>query len=519
MTQAYEVCTYSFDELTRLMAERTRAEDFVVKNKSHVFYFDNYLANIYAKTIVAEFNYIDRDYLEDFAEYYVRCFYPYHKICTRLHFFSHSFDSDQFYNLLAGKTNSLELTAITNSYLGFIVLKPLNQTIIGRTCLITYSTNTKPRKFPITRRYDVHLFGIPLSINTLAFQEQDQVAGACATSALWSAFQGTGKLFQHAIPSPVEITKSANSHISLEARILPSQGLTLEQMADAIRNLSLEPFVIRANNEYILKSTVYAYLRGQVPVILKLFLFNPNSGETKEGSHAVVATGYSLGGSLSAHPDTGFLLRATRIDKFYVHDDQIGPFSRVIFSNTSVQIADQGVEKEYTSLLTHWHKRGKLEALGYAPENLLIPLYNKIRIPFGRILGIVHVFDQYIELIRNACALLEDRVEWDIYLITVNALKEDIHNDDSLEDDYKVGVLIEDMPRFIWRARAYNAQNAVFDLLFDATDIEQGKIFIRTIEYDQYTTAILRMAFKELDETSLRSGPAWIILDWFRKSD
>ena len=30
---------------------------------------------------------------------------------------------------------------------------------------------------------------------------------ACATSALWSLFQKTAKIFQHSIPSPVEITK------------------------------------------------------------------------------------------------------------------------------------------------------------------------------------------------------------------------------------------------------------------------------------------------------------------------
>lgn len=519
MAQIYEVCTYSFNELVRLMTERTRAEPFVVNNKSHVVYLYNYLTQISARTIVAEFEYIDHDYLDDFAQYYVRCFYPYDKVCTRLHFFSHSFDDGQFYDLLAGKAEDFEPGTIADCYLGFIVLKPLNQTIIGRTCLKTYPTNSKPREFPITRRYEAQLFGIPLVVNTIAFQEQDQVAGACATSALWSAFQGTGKLFQHAIPSPVEITKSASSHISLESRILPSQGLTLDQMADAIRGLSLEPFVVRANNEYVLKSTVYAYLRGQVPVIIKLFLFDPDSGETKEGSHAVVVTGYSLGANVSPRPNTGFLLRATRIDKFYVHDDQIGPFSRVVFTNTSVYITDQDVEKEYTSLLTHWYKHGKLEALGYAPENLLIPLYNKIRIPFGRIRNIVHIFDQYIELIRSACPVLDDRIEWDIYLITVNKLKEDVYDNEMLEGDYKVGILTESMPRFMWRASAYSVQKLSFDLLFDATDIEQGKLFVRTIEYDQYTAKVLRMAFRAFDETALRTSPAWAILDWFRRND
>ncbi|VAW67877.1 hypothetical protein MNBD_GAMMA09-184 [hydrothermal vent metagenome] len=52
------------------------------------------------------------------------------------------------------------------------------------------------------------------------------------------------------------------------------------------------------------------------------------------------------------------------------------------------------------------------------------------------------------------------------------------------------------MPKYIWRATALNGDKAVLDLLFDATDIEQGAFFVRAIEYDQDLGKILRSVSK-----------------------
>src|SRR5882724_6416489 len=208
--EALTVVPYSIASLKRFLARKTKLR--VVQAKLHSLYFENYFKRVGAKTIVIEQEYIDRDFLEDFAGYYVRCFPDYERKGSRLHFFDFSFSQNQFLSVLDGGNRQL-VQKLQKGYLGFIVVKPLPETIIGRTCLATYPEEQN-RSFPITRVYDANICGIPLTVKSLAYQKQDRVAAACATSALWSVFHGTGKLYHHHIPSPVEITQAANASVS-----------------------------------------------------------------------------------------------------------------------------------------------------------------------------------------------------------------------------------------------------------------------------------------------------------------
>src|SRR5205823_6150928 len=99
-------------------------------------------------------------------------------------------------------------------------------------------------------------------------QEQDAVAGACATSALWTILQGTGKTFQHSIPSPAEISNLAERHLPREARRAPSRGLTDDQALTVIRSVDLEPLQLNVRDRFTFQSSTYAYLRGNIPLYL-----------------------------------------------------------------------------------------------------------------------------------------------------------------------------------------------------------------------------------------------------------
>ena len=208
MPQVLEVVPYSAAALKRLLSRKSAPP--VVGAKLHTRYLETYFERVGAATIIVESEYIDRDFLEDFAGYYVRCFPEYERKCARLHFFTKPFSKNDVLQALDG--SGLLAGRLQTAFLGFIVVKPLPQTIIGRTCLTTYPEE-QGRSFPITRTYEANLCGLNLTVKSLAYQEQDRVAAACATSALWSVFHGTGKLFHHHIPSPVEITQAANAFV------------------------------------------------------------------------------------------------------------------------------------------------------------------------------------------------------------------------------------------------------------------------------------------------------------------
>ena len=100
---AYEVQPYRLDLFRALLVEHTEAGLAVVNAKLQSRYYEHYFANLNAQTIVVEAPYIDHDYLDDFAAYYVRCFHPYERTCTRLHFFTDAFDDGLLTGLLRGE--------------------------------------------------------------------------------------------------------------------------------------------------------------------------------------------------------------------------------------------------------------------------------------------------------------------------------------------------------------------------------------------------------------------------------
>ncbi|MDH4188253.1 MAG: hypothetical protein OEV08_14780, partial [Nitrospira sp.] len=352
---AFRVLVYSNEVLEAELCN-AHVELERIRGKLQVSYLEEYLHEIGASTIVVEHDYIDRDYMEDFAAYYVRCFVQYDRRCKRLHFFSRPFSEQEFRDLISARKGTLPQNKFTESYLGFIAVKPLPETVIGRTCLVTYP-DEGTRHYEIVRDYEANLFGIPLKVrSTLAFQEQDKVVAACASSALWSAFHGTSQEFRHRLPSPAEITQAAGAKASDVDRNLPNKGLTWNMMADAIRYVGLEPLYSRPADENDLKAMIYGYVRGRIPAILGFNRHDPadDPDEWRTQGHAVTVSGFRLD-PMTTKPveDTlGFRLYAYRMDRLFVHDDQIGPFARMFIDSKPASVNIDGKTKDLLSLGT-----------------------------------------------------------------------------------------------------------------------------------------------------------------------
>jgi hypothetical protein len=520
VTRPWSVHPYDIDTFTDLLARLSRARRAVVDSKLHLTYFKEYFGDVGVETLLVEHSYVDRDFLEDYSAYYVRCFKEYPRFCTRIHFFATQFDDTRFGTALEQPDDDF-VDELRDAYNGFLVVKPLPETVVGRTCIATYGDDGERRHYPTTRRCKAQLFGIDLEVESLPFQEQDTAVARCATSALWSIFQATAKQFQHSIPTPVEITKAATARAAIRA--LPNRGLTAHEIASAIKWVGLEPLIVSAKDPDVLRRTAYAYLRAGIPSYLNFELIDINAEpHVVMGRHGVAVTGYSLPPDVDGG-DAEFHLRAEHINKLYVHDDGVGPFARIEYEEEPIEWEDEEFAVEGCCWKTSWRSQSAPETLytaKAAPLNLIIPVYHKIRVPFDAVVDGVEAFDQQLREMREDGVLTTagQQPKWDIFLSTVTDFKSDVSGSD-LRGTYRRALLEETMPRFLWRAIARVGTSRVLEIVFDATDIEQGSFVSRAVEYVPRVGDVLRRtAGTQLDELP-PDDAARGIFEWFEQQN
>jgi hypothetical protein len=494
-------------------------------HNSRFNYLENYFDEIGVKTIIYEFDYNDKEYIEDFSSYYCRSFKDYPKKCVRLHFFTIDIiykDFKDFIKAPKGKDPQKE-NLYYESYAGFAVLRPIPLTLFGRTCLKTYTEEKEDggkRCYPTVRNYKIHLFGIEFDIKSIAFQEQDNAVSACATTALWVAFQRTAQLFEHLIPTPYEITLNASKYMMPNnlKQIPYNEGLSPYQMAYAITQQGLQTFVTKPGDINYSKAEIYAYLKCGIPVIIGVNLYEKTSDKDWKnedlsnseikGQHAVTVVGYDyypnrLQELCEAKQE--LCLVSSSMQKIYVHDDQIGAFARMEFEQE-----ENDKHTKYIDLKSSWpnfNDKYKDKNIRLRINVLIFPLYHKIRIRFSKIYGIIKDFSSKALLLRPF------EIVWDIYLTTVCDFKQEIkkYDDTIFEEDIKLKILTNNYPRYIWVADArivFNNKDTLvdggkqlkkpdFSLYFDATDMDNSDFFLFALHFNTFSYYLIRAILKE----------------------
>lgn len=495
-----EVHPFRRKTLARRIAKESKSQ---VTGSGPADYLDKYAATLGCKTMVIEREYVDGDYLDDFAAYYSRCFDRYKRRCSRIHLFASSIREEQLLEtLLGGEAQTAE--ELQDRYLGFIVVRPLPNAPIGRTALSVFPPENGRRQYRAIRKYRVSLFGIPLEVESLAYQQQDSVVAACATVALWCAFHGTSQLFHSSLPRPAEITKIA-SHATSPGRVFPNHGLDLRQICDAVRATGIEPELFSVDGTTQLPSLLYAHLAAHIPVIVCAEI---------EGldHHAFTLTGWSIQNSVhtkEAHDDTCIPMLGRRISAFYAHDDQIGPFARLDVGRGSVEGEDQTIFEG-----TWQNDDGSYRRI--IPWAVVVPVYNKIRVNFIDIQEhLLPLQDFFDALTDNALA---GDCEWDVTLSTVNDYKERVRANPLLSADDKQSVLLASQPKFIWKANLGISGHTALQLLADATGVRDDMPFIRAVWYDTSLKKTVRNLLKKVPDHVLDRALGPPLLEFLRQA-
>jgi hypothetical protein len=224
-----------------------------------------------------ERDYIDRDYRDEFANFYAGTYRTMFDRCQRLHFF-------------AGDGGH---------YLGFVVLRPLPGRIVSRTIL---APPPALEPFVSCRAADVAtLYGIEQAVKGAPFISQDFQFGVCAHAAIWMVAQYFNLRFGYRRLHMSDIVQAASLQPG-HHRITPSRGLTPQQLSGAMDALGMLPLNYPLTNDdgrNNAREIARTHLDSGVPLLLT------------RGRHVQVLIGY-------CHVE-GVL-------HFVVHDDSRGPY-------------------------------------------------------------------------------------------------------------------------------------------------------------------------------------------------
>lgn len=491
----------------------------VLKNKQ-ALYLAGYLQRIRCESFVVEDRYIDNDFLQDFARYYSSCTSDeYIRHCFRLHFFTREFDTDFLEEVVYSNNTQKRRKYVQDlnvAYLGFTVIKPLPKTIVGRTVLKQYPKDDKDigktvnfqRKYFCASDYDVNLFGIPLKVNGIAFQEQDQTSAACASTCLWTAFHGVSQRFASARPSPSRITETATTNIQ-NRRSFPSRGLNVEQICHAIIRNGLAPETWTVSDIMPLPAAIYGYLRAGIPTIMLLELRDKNNKVIPDPIHAITVVGHRVESCRSrTHlqiEQYDLKVSAQRVSELYAHDDNIGPYARMkLIANPYYVGSDAKDElpRHPIMLVSDWLDKHNEKLFGY-PDVLIWPVNDLIRVSYGSVYDFCNKFSLLFNEVdfKELSGLFSLKIEWDIYLSSINDYKMSLaklkHNAIN-RDNFLVR---RDLPKYLWIARAFWNSTCLFDLVLDASDVESSLMLTEMITHDtQFDATLTRHILENYDD-------------------
>lgn len=396
----YKIDTYDFDDAPLASLLGIQEPPFAPDALRQINYIEAYLSDIQPRcqSILAERYYIDRDFMEDYSVFYSRNLFPYGNWCERVHFFTLKPGH------LAGKLREIVNIGIKqgedayrkacrmfskDSYLGFTVVKPLKGCPVGRTVLRHYDEdvgNGMRREFPCTRNYKAHVLGVELTVRGLAFQQQDIGVSACATTALWIAIQKARDFEDIGSATPAQITRLASQYSLPFGRSMPSEGLSLDQMCQAIQAMGISPSVVKVSDYETARGYLYSACKSGFAQVL--LLQNPVQSDE---AHAITVAGMKTRPSDERLFTTVLSDRAADLVALYVHDDRTGPYLRADLRKMG---SDTYLDVGYG---TDINRRSEPWQLKY----ILVPMHGKIRLSFDELRSVARNVADRAEAFRD----------------------------------------------------------------------------------------------------------------------
>lgn len=280
--------------------------------------------------VVAQRRVRDPDFSAEHAAYYSEQFRRVPQTCTRVHFF------------LQATPPTVELltyldSVSEDSYLGFITLRPIPRAPVGATILSARVAGSNV--VCSLDNFPVHISGKSFEIEGTPFMQQDNAVAVCAQASIWVALRTLRRREGDRAHNPAQITDAATKYLISDRTRPNKSGLTIHQMAEAVRAAGYSPLLMRLVKDpknhgpaqiTEVRKRLQSYIESNIPVLLALY---PGTG-----GHAVVAVGHTWETSPSAFIYTPYSSSNIKLDfthastwapKFLIHNDNSGPYQEL----------------------------------------------------------------------------------------------------------------------------------------------------------------------------------------------
>ncbi len=401
----------------------THAAKIIEKNL--VPYFDKLRNDLYA---VVEYPYVDKMYRDTYYNYYSSKLEQYHRDTIRISFFDTAIVLEDF--LDCDRKDKLESGS---NYFGFLTLRPTFPKVIGRTAL-----SPKAKKdneiLCCLAKINSTVNSIKFKVSCFPHSSQDNQTISCAETTIWSLLEYFGNKYPEykpVLPSAIHRVLHKFSY----KRLMPTEGLTAEQVTYAVREMGFGA-MIYSRNKYpdTFDSIISTYIESGIPVIAVL-----SNGELGHAVNIIGREVESVDRVISANTvtleETGDrkieIIDFNKIERKYVFiDDNYPPYQLTNLTEPC---------KEYYEDIK-WHD--------CAITNIIVPLYPKIYLEANKAR---HNFFQYL---KNSIIGIKDAETRIVktFLASSRSFKEYIALNKNLDNRIKVLFLGIAMPKFIWVA-------------------------------------------------------------------
>jgi hypothetical protein len=423
--------TFISDLLKLLLVEEfnvpdTIGEELTKKIKDH---FDNLANSLY---IFAESNYVDRVYRDSYYNYYSSKKNSYNRFCIRLSLFDGQITENDFLE---------NIDELKNKYRGFIILRPTEPSIIGRSVISPRCL--KDGKFiSCFTTFNSTINGIKFSIEGFPHSSQDAETISCAETTLWAIMEYFGhKSAEYTPILPSKIIASLH-RITFE-RQLPTEGLDVNRMSLVLREAGFGSKIYsRKNYEKDFYQLISTYISSGIPVLCAIDNF-----ETKGRiGHAILCIGHRSRTNVQIE----------HIPPLEIDNDDI----RMLMTEKGILLYDWSqAEMDFIfmddNFPAYQPRPLSSPALGYNSAwkdckvtHVVVPLHTKIYLEAYLARGFVFKF------LLMGPAPLKDNTSLLIrfFLTTSRAFKENMALNRSLNSDLKDFILEYVMPQYVWIA-------------------------------------------------------------------